>query len=520
MEYGGYVAPPSHLSKLGKKKIPDGRPAELRTVPDCDYSLFRYSQLALPLLLLIIISASVCIGLSFWQGPYGWIRGRNGARNGIPRDFELDDKSYTEAGLNRQLKGLRAANFVTGMGPLILVVLALRAGLRPTFLRAILLLCAFFFFSLGCMSSVSFALGIDQVNWIKDCPNKLTFNPSNLAQVPAFSPSDIVGPPANSNGVLPSRLASCRSRIQITSAAIVADAAQAMAAFILSVLLVYTTMESNWAWGPGDIPVEESANQPRAKFPPPSPFTHIAETRRVYVWMTIAATFAFVSIAFILMLKLHELRIKVKTVDSRNDIIVSAGWPMTNNRFRVSISGFCIAACVFSLIDSYIFRRRFISYLLAGGLFWILVGYLVIFSMDVMQVGEAKNMTCTGGSTAVPVKCVYFPYYGTCWMDWCTATLITIYLIYEFLYRVNATYDTYYFFADSEWLRNHSLFVEQTDREAFDWKKYTMDTGKEYYYSASLGISTCMRPKNYIEPEGYVEQQAPSFVAPVYQTYA
>jgi hypothetical protein len=494
MEFGGYVNPPPHLGAPGKKKVPDSRPAELRTVPDCDFSLFRYSPVALPWLLLIICSATICIGLSFWQGPYGWIRGRNGARNGNPVDYEIDDNSYTEAGLKKQLKGLRAANFVTGMGPIILTVFAIRAGLKPAITRAVLFLCAFFFFSLGCMSSVSFAIGIDQINWIMDCPNKLTFNPLNAAQLPAFSPL----------------FAACHQRVQITSAAIVADAAQAMSAFILSVLLVYTSLPSNWAWGPGNISVEESANQPRATFPPPSPFTHIAETRRACVWIAIAATAAFVIIAFILMLKLHELRIKVKSVNSRNERMSISGWQLTNNRFRVSISGFCIGAAVFSLIDNYIFKRRFVSYLLGGALFWIMVGYYVIFAMDVKQVGETKDWPCPASSLTVPIKCVFWPYYGTCWMDFCTAFLIMTYLIYEFLFRVNMTYDTYYFFADSEWLRNHSLFVQQTDREAFDWKRFVMDTGKEYYYSPSLGISTCMRPKNYIEPEGYLEHIYPA----------
>jgi hypothetical protein len=71
----------------------------------------------------------------------------------------------------------------------------------------------------------------------------------------------------------------------------------------------------------------------------------------------------------------------------------------------------------------------------------------------------------------------------------------------EFFIRSNFSWSTFYFYADSEWLRNHSLFVEGTDREAYDWKRFTMETGRDYFYSPSLGISTIARPRNYIEPD-------------------
>jgi len=265
-------------------------------------------------------------------------------------------------------------------------------------------------------------------------------------------------------------------------------------------------LDANYAFGAGYVPVEQNANQPHLKFPPPSPFTHIAETRRVYVWFATALCAAFIVIAFILMLKLHELRNRPKMVNYRNQVVEDSGWEATNNRFRVALSGFCIAACTLSLVDMYMIKRRFISYILASFQFWLFVGFLILFAMDVQNVGKTKNLSCPSGSLVVPITCVYWQFYGTCWMDFETFFVLMVYLLYEFIYRIFATYDTFYFFADSEWLRNHSLFVEQTDREAFDWKRYTMDTGKEYYYSPSLGISTCSRPKNFVEPEGIAPQ--------------
>eukprot|EP01000_Liburna_glaciale_P005531 NODE_5364_length_391_cov_491.146199_g4302_i0.p1 GENE.NODE_5364_length_391_cov_491.146199_g4302_i0~~NODE_5364_length_391_cov_491.146199_g4302_i0.p1 ORF type:complete len:89 (-),score=20.07 NODE_5364_length_391_cov_491.146199_g4302_i0:123-365(-) len=72
------------------------------------------------------------------------------------------------------------------------------------------------------------------------------------------------------------------------------------------------------------------------------------------------------------------------------------------------------------------------------------------------------------------------------------------FFLYEYVFRVTG-WDTFYFYADSEFLRVSSLFFPTTDREAYDWKKYTMETGREYYYSPTLGISCQHRPKNYME---------------------
>lgn len=294
MEYGGYVEPPPHLKVSGTKKSPEGRPAELRTVPDYDYSLFRYSGVALPWLLLILLSAATLIGITLWQGPFGFQRGENGLRDGTPRDYEWTGNDDREAGLEKSLKGLRVANFCMGLFAILIAVFAISARLTPGPMKGALLLCALLLFALGVCSSVSFALGIDQVQQVKDCPD-LTFPTVNFGPLKYIlkDPSTI-----------------CRSREQISTAAIVADACQALAAFTLAFLLIYTTLKPHWAWGTGKVSVQKSANNPRSAFPPPSPFTHIAQTRRVYVWIAIAFTLAFVLIAFILTIKLHELRVK------------------------------------------------------------------------------------------------------------------------------------------------------------------------------------------------------------------
>jgi len=493
MEFGGYVEPPSHLDLTSKKNAPIGRPPELRTIPDYDYSLFRYSKVSLPALLLIITSGAVLLGLSFWQGPFGYKRGVNGLQDGTPLDFHLEnlDRDY-EAGMKKTLRSLRCANFVMGAVPLIICIFALRAQLAPMALKGILLFCAFIFFCLGVCSAVSFALGVDQAQKLKDCPD-LTF--PNIY----FSPND--GYSYNKD----SYTKICWRREQISTATATADICESVTAFVLVLLLIYTTMESNWAWGPGDVPVEKDHNKPRVMFPPPSPFTHIASTRRLYVWLAILLLAAFVLIAFILTIIMHEMRIKPRQVNERNQVTFKSGWTIRQNRLRVALAGFAVGFSAILLLDMAGWRRRVIAYIFGMGLFWVAVGMFVLFAMDVNQVGKAGKITCPNGNN-FEIKCMQWAYFGTCFVDFALGLIILISVIAEFLLRSFSGWSTFYFYADSEWLRNHSLFVDQTDREAFDWKKFVLDSGKEYYYSPSLGISTRLPPRNYVEPELYAPQ--------------
>jgi uncharacterized membrane protein (DUF373 family) len=161
-------------------------------------------------------------------------------------------------------------------------------------------------------------------------------------------------------------------------------------------------------------------------------------------------------------------------------------------------------------------KRRWFAYVLAALMFWAIVGCYIIFGMDVHDINKAKKLPCPNasvffhiiepiqavrGAISNSVRCGQFNYYATVAMEFLLGFLLIIYFLYEFIFRCLAKWDTYYFYADSEWLRNHSLFVENTDREAYDWQRFTMDTGRDYYYSPTLGISSRTRPRNYIDPD-------------------
>lgn len=469
MEFGGYVDPPSHLTKAAGKKGAAG-PPELRTVPDYDYSLFRYSRMALPMLFMVLILACLLFGLTVWQGTIG-LKSRR-IPEGIPLFFK--PKNLGESGgLSNQLRNIRWANFALGILPLILLVFGIRANPGPGLLRAIFLFSAVLLFGLFCLSMVSFAISIDQISRARECQHQ-TFNTATIFP-----------------------LLSCDDRGQMATANTAFDFAQSITAFILCVMLIFTSTKNNWAWGPGNVPVAKNPNRPHIDYPPASPFTHVAETRRVYVYVAMAAFAASLIGAFILAVMLYEHRQILHQVNANNARTLYSGWSMQNTRFRLSLSSVAVAITIANLLDIFAFKKRAFSYVIAALFFYEIIGALVLYSMDVKDLNKARSWTCPTG-----VDCVFFPYYATCFIEFLLALWLIIYLVYEWLYRVNATWDTYYFYADSEWLRNHSLFVESTDREAYDWKRFTMETGREYYYSPTLGISTRRPPKYYVGPEG------------------
>jgi hypothetical protein len=299
----------------------------------------------------------------------------------------------------------------------------------------------------------------------------------------------------------------------------VMDACLATFSLLLCFVLVFTTMKKNWAWGPGRITVEKSANRPAINYPPPSPFTNVAETRRVYVYILLFFVAAFVLMDWILAIMNHQLRVQPQQIDTTTGrVIKRSGWPIRVNRFRLAIAVITFGILVLNLLDVLATKRRWVAYLFGVLLFLCSMALFVVFAHDVDAINDAKDLTCPTGpyikpgfgtvpATTFSIDCDHYAYQATAFVDFALAFLLLVFVIFEYLFRSTRTWNTFYFYADSEWLRNHSIFVDATDREAYDWKRYTMETGRDYYYSPTLGISTRVRPRNYVDPD---------FVAPLY----
>jgi hypothetical protein len=498
-QFGGYVDPPTHLKKAAGKTGGGPLPPELRTVPDYDFSLFRYSSIAIPFLLLLIGTAVLLIGLTFWQGRWGFRRGPNGLEDAQPIDYAIKSAGR-EGGLRYPLRNLRIAMFCCGTVAIIIVVFAIAARLTPGPLKGLLLIAALILFALSVISWIAFAVGVHDVQFAWECAN-WAFTTTGLRNF-AFGPSDI-----------------CDDRRQLSTATVCMDAALATFSLLLCIALIFTTMKKNWAWGPGRLSIEKSANRPAINYPPPSPFTHVADTRRVYVYILLFFVGAFVLMDWILAIMLSYIRVQPNLIDNQGHTIIKSGWPVQKNRFRLAIAVITFGILIINLIDNLATKRRWIAYLMGALLFLCAGALFVVFAFDVHSINKAKNLACPDNIVFVKpgygnvaafnfqIVCVHWSYQATAFVDFALAFLLLLFVIFEYIFRSTRSWNTYYFFADSEWLRNHSIFVDATDREAYDWKRYTMETGRDYFYSPTLGISTRVRPRNYVDPD---------FIAPLF----
>jgi len=397
---------------------------------------------------------------------------------------------------------------------------------------------------------VAFGIGLAEVNRGYEC-ERIRIQVSVLASTGV----------QNEVEASPDPLA-CEGRVQLTTANDVADILLSTISFLLAAALVFSILTKSYAWGPGVVPIHKQVDRPKISFPPPSPFTHIHETRRLYVWFLLIIFVSALIVDFALTIMVHDMRQVITPVDNYNRRLTTTvnqeklsvfaqytsplstsnipaslteqeprlrGWATTNNRFRLALSSFIVGLAFLQLMDLICWKRRWVAYVIAMLFFFSLFTCFVMFAMDVHDVNKArKTLRCptslrvilqyvepgkisprpkvlpngpiTSRTTVARIRCSQWQYFATCFVEFLLAILLIIWIVYEFLYRANLTWDTYYFYADSEWLRNHSLFVEVTDREAYDWQRFTMETGRDYYYSPTLGISTRTRPRNYIDP--------------------
>jgi len=503
MEYGGYVEPPAHIKKSNKAPL-TGLPAEQRPVPDYDYSLFRYSGTAVGFLLLIIASAAVLQALTWWQGPWGFERGVNGASDGVPRGINLKHV-HGDAGVKNHVRNLRWASFVIGVLAVAIVAFSIRAQPQPGALRALLIIGAILAFCVFVLDAVAFGLSIDDIYDAYGC-----------------EPLNYPGTPDDFQGNTYSLWCEPREALQLANT--IADISWSIIAFLFFWALIFTTLQRNWAWGPGRIAVAKSPNRPRVTYPPPSPFTHIHETRRLYVWVLLIAFVVCLVWDFTLSIIMHQERITVNYTFGNNTVL-QRGWPQKNNAYRLALTFLTIAFALIELMNLATWKRRWVAYTFGLLLFAAGCAGFVVFAMDVSDINHAKkNTPCPQPTNLVinllhegnrpnevynlPKKsgqkvfgCPHWEYAAVAFLDFWLAFILVVWAFIEFFIRSNFSWSTFYFYADSEWLRNHSLFVESTDREAYDWKRFTMETGRDYYYSPSLGISTVGRPRNYIEPD-------------------
>jgi hypothetical protein len=249
----------------------------------------------------------------------------------------------------------------------------------------------------------------------------------------------------------------------------------------------------------------------------------------LYVWVLLLAFLAVLIWDFTLAILMHQERVEARFtqlpgIENGNDnLIIDQGWPTKNNIYRLALTFLVIGFTVVQWMNLATWKRRWIAYTFGLLLFLAGAATFVVFAIDVQDINDADDIPCPNPASLTlrlvinepddpredevyilnnkPLGCPQWEFAGTAFMDFWLAFILCVWTFIEFFIRSNFSWSSFYFYADSEWLRNHSLFVESTDREAYDWKRFTMETGRDYYYSPSLGVSTITRPRNFIEPD-------------------
>ena len=179
---------------------------------------------------------------------------------------------------------------------------------------------------------------------------------------------------------------------------------QAVLALVTAGVLVYTTSLRRWAWGPGYIPVHVYPDQPRPAFPPPTPFTHVAETRRAYFWACALVLLVVTVAGFCATVAGVGLQTVPQLIDGDNRVVFTPGWSRRNTLIRVAVTAGCLAAGGFTVLDMWAVRSRVLAFFLAVVLFWLMVAAFVAFGFDLAEVLAAGEASCPLGS-GVEVTC-------------------------------------------------------------------------------------------------------------------
>jgi len=362
---------------------------------EAEYEWFRYSKLALPLLLLILGTAVALLGLSLWQGGTSLGTLKAGAPRGLERILKAGD---LEAGLPKANRSLRIAAFIIAyvgaLGALLVIYtrppVAARKGLY--FLMALILIIA------GVIAWIAFGTDAGKVRNATHC---------NSREYGTIVPVDGSSP--------------CRSYWSIAVATTCFDGALGFFSITAGLVLIYGAIRT------GKDVVEDDFN-----YAAPLAKPAVGKTLRQIVLLLIAAVIASAVLLTVFTILLHSAR-QTHDADAiwgtREFTSLPPGWPLKNTRLRISVSAAAIILILLNLIP---WRSRVVAYVFGFSLFLVAVPAVMAFSLDIKAVDEERrNLICPANW-----DCKFHDYIASIILDILLAVLIVIYVLWEYIYRV------------------------------------------------------------------------------------
>lgn len=357
-----------------------------------DFRFFRYSKLALPLLVLILLTFTTVLCLTMWQARSNI----QFLRAGVPRELEPPGNDK-EAGMSKHRRNLRLTCSIIGIFCSSAAILVFLSDISPILRAQLNYPLGFILIANLVVAWVTFGLDMNSERDARWCSN---------------SPNETVR---------------CESREDMATVCTVFDALVAVMTMVSGALLVAYTFTGDFArekieYGDGRIDTQYYT-QP-GLIP-----NGVSTVRKKITLLALIFTLIVSIILLVFAILLHESRNRYVFKDKYNRTTSGSddtrpGWPLQSTKMRYATCSGVILAVLFNLIP---LTSRTIAYIL--GFLYILLSVMsfVCFGLDLDAIEKAKQMTCPSG-----FECVYHPYNATIAIEFIGGILLIAYVIWEF----------------------------------------------------------------------------------------
>jgi hypothetical protein len=476
---------------------------EQRDAIEEDYNWWRYSKFAAPwLIFLLLLFALIFTSTAFQQaGDY------KAMRNGTPRYYQLQvvsDDDY-EAGIDIDVRGLRAAMVFFTILPAVLAFLVLFSKPRPGARKAFLLLIAFLFFTGSVLGWISFG--------IAESDNDRSFNCAELRAI-TYEDCEKVEGVAVANDTL--------------------DFLIGLVGLTAALTLAYVALKGDFMIPrKGWRQQERDAERIKAKakdLPGAVKPDRVYETRMILTVIVLVAILLIGIADIILMIILHQYHdiVSLRSFRGRTSLYWDSppelpfeeeGWSARNTRLRYAWSSIGILVVLANFLP---WRSRVIAYIFAFIYFCLIPLCFVSFALDVHEMRESRKFNCPAhqwdvayaqlrpSQTAIlapintRINCINSPYVSTAFWEFFTGLAILFYIFMEYLIRSRSVHSQRKY----PWHQIRKIERELDSRRPVRCELTNrVMTAKEYYYRhrflAGPTTGGSAYPTEYNEPADY-----------------
>jgi len=435
---------------------------EERDAIEADFRWYRYSKVALPFLLVILVLAIVVFCLTAWWqvGSIKGLRGNpvfNGGVEGVPLIIvtAAETQAGEEAGLPKSLRNLRIAEVFIGFFGALWALWTLLAKPRPKARMVCNYLWVLMILAAAVLGWIGFAWGIARIDDVEHCAWDQEFTYER-----------------------------CERRDYKAIVALTADAGVGFFGVLTAVFLAMYTASGDWRINrAGWRERERDAETEVAKQRDPEHLSkqHIRNVRITFLGILLLLFTISIIIVAIFIVYIHEdrpvwpIRALYNNEFTGRDLTQQRGWPARNTRLRYAATVITILTVLVNLIP---FTHRLVAYVFAFLYFVAAIIFLIVFGFDVHEMHQSGKIPCPE-----EFRCRHDPFITVTVLEFILAIVMLVYVLYEYLLKCCG-------FARSRHSKRHYALHEKRKHDAnLDSLRPVRDeitgrvmTAKEYVY--------------------------------------